>query len=236
MDALTNCGLTVNGKLLSNYGGAALLDYSIGETALKAETFQGINRTSWRLLKAMFEQRKIEITVVFTGENLHIAKRQRSKFNGDVFGRVELFISDDGFFYDAVCTSFGAETLVGMGDKTAEIKSKYTFQGIRRGDLTSVTVASGNKMFCRSTMPFTDCRVTATVGTTGTDYNLWGAVFDSVTAGDVLVFDGIDGKITKNGVNAAASVSWVNFPALTPGENTNAAADAVTVEYYPTYI
>ena len=85
-------------------------------------------------------------------------------------------------------------------------------------------------------MPFTDARLTATVGTSAAAYTLGGATFGSVTAGDVLVFDGIDGKITKNGANAAASVSWTEFPQLVPGKNTITAPDAVTVEYYPTYI
>ena len=43
-------------------------------------------------------------------------------------------------------------------------------------------------------------------------------------------------KITKNGVNYAAFVNWTDFPQLVPGMNTISAADAVMVEYYPTYI
>lgn len=67
-------------------------------------------------------------------------------------------------------------------------------------------------------------------------YPLGSALFQNVNAGDVLVFDGIDGKITRNGVNAAASVVWVNFPQLVPGPNVIDCDDAVTVEYFPTYI
>ena len=79
--------------------------------------------------------------------------------------------------------------------------------------------------------------VTVTIGNEiPTPYPLGGAVFPSVSNGDVLVFDGIDGKITKNGANAAASVNWTEFPQLFPGENTITCPDDVTVEYYPTYI
>ena len=67
-------------------------------------------------------------------------------------------------------------------------------------------------------------------------YPLGGALFSGVSNGDVLVFDGIDGKITKNGANAAASVTWAEFPQLEPGENVITSLDAVTVEYYPTYL
>lgn len=230
------CGLLINGVPLETYGGAALLDYSIGETELKNETFQGVDRSTWHLLKATFGTRSVKVTIVFTGADRHAASLQRSKLNGAIFGASELYISDDGFFYDVCIESCGAEVLVGEGEREAKIKSDYTFRGTRREALVKETVAGNGTMFCRSTMPFTDCRLTVTVAATAASYNLGGAVFSNVQAGDVLVFDGIDGKITKNGANAAASVSWTDFPRLEPGLNTIVSPNTVTVEYYPTYI
>jgi len=236
MDVMNTCGLLINGRPLEVYGGAALLSYSIGETAITNDVFQGINRTNWTLLKSMFGRRAIKLTFIFTGPNLHSVKVQRSMLNGALFGRAELYIADDGFYYDVVCTGLGPEELVGIGNASAQIKAEYTFEGIRRGRLKTETIAGGNSFFCESTMPFTDCRLTVTVGTGASSYVLDGATFGSVSAGDVLVFDGIDGKVTKNGANAANSTSWVNFPSLTPGLNSITAADAVKVEYYPTFI
>ena len=46
MDQFGMCGLLIDGIPLDTYEGAALLDYSVGETALKNETFQGVNRSS----------------------------------------------------------------------------------------------------------------------------------------------------------------------------------------------
>ena len=236
MNIPENCGLLINGKPLSWYGGAAMLDYSVGETEISAETFQGVNRTSWALLKSFFGRRVITLTVLFKGSDLHAVKVQRSKFNSQLFGRVELFISGDGFFYDAICTSMGAEEYGGQGEQEAQIKAAYAFSGIRRDALASVAVPAGGSFYCRSTMPLTDCKLTATVGSSATTYQLGGATYANVAAGDILVFDGINGAITRNGLPDAANVLWVNFPSLTPGENENDAPDAVTVEYYPTYI
>lgn len=230
------CGLMVNGKPLSYYGGMALLDYSIGETELTAETFQGVNRTSWALLKSFFGRRVISITILFESRDLHAAKVQRSIFNAQLFGRVELFISDDGFYYDAVCTNLGAEEHAGQGNYSAQVKATYTFLGTRRGPLERITVPAGGSFFCKSTMPFTDCRATATVGASVASYTLFGSTWSNVSAGDVLVFDGITGAITRNGQPFAQNVNWTNFPALTAGENANDAPDPVTVEYYPTFI
>ena len=227
---------TVNGVPLATYGGAALLDYSIGETPVQPDTFQGVNRTSWNLLENMFHLRDISLTIVFEAHDLHEAKANRSALNGVLVHRADLFIPDDGFHYDVICTSMGAEELVGIGYNSAQIKSRYSFKGLRCDTLKTLTLAAGEAFYCHSTMPFTDCRLTATVETSAASYQLGGAIFSNVTSGDVLVFDGIDGKITKNGINCAASVSWFHFPQLTPGENTITCPDAVTVEYYPTYI
>lgn len=236
MDKCKFFDCVVNGKPLSTYGGAALLDYAIGETPVNPVTFQGINRTSWNLLDNFFGMREIALTVIFEAEDLRTAKLNRSALNQSLFGKSELFIPDDGFRYTVVCKSTGTEELIGIGDRSAQVKSTYTFSGIRHDDLKKIVLASGETLYCLSTMPFTDCRLTATVTSAASNYQLGDAVFSSVAAGDVLVFDGIDGKITKSGVNAAASVSWVKFPQLTPGANTIDCVDPVTVEYYPSYI
>ena len=228
--------ITINGVSLSTFGGQALLDYTIGETELTNETFHGINRSSWALLKTMYGLRNIRITIIFEGSDLNEAKLNRSKFNSAIFGKNELYIYDDGFYYTVYTESFGDETLVGIGTNTAQVKSDYTFMGIRHAAKETKTVASGATLNCLSTMPFTDCKLTATVTTTGENYHLGGAVFPSVTAGDVLVFDGINCLITKNGANAADTATWMNFPTLVPSTNTIDCVDTVTVEYYPTYI
>ena len=227
---------TVNGIPLATFGGAALLDYTIGETPVDVTTFQGINRTSWNLLKNTFAMREISLTVVFEAHDLREAKRNRSALNGVLFHKADLFIPDDGFHYSVICTGTGAETLIGQGNKSAQIKSTYTFKGIRHDDMKTVDLAAGASVYCLSTMPYTDCRLTATVGAAAASYQLGGATFANVTAGDVLVFDGIDGKITRNGSNYAQNVAWLDFPRLSPGWNTIQCPDAVTVEYEPSYI
>ena len=170
MDEFGMCGLLIDGVPLDTYGGAALLDYSVGETAISNETFQGVNRSSWHLLKSIFGVRKITLTIIFTGADRRAASLQRSKLNGVLFGASELYISDDGFFYDVVCDGCGTDELIGEGERETKIKGQYQFTGIRRDALVKETVAGGGTLFCRSTMPFTDCRLTVTVGTTAASY------------------------------------------------------------------
>ena len=230
------CDIMINGEPLVTFGGKAMLDYVVGESELTNETYHGINRSNWVLLKSMYGLREVRITILFEGTDLHQAKLARSKFNAAVFGKCELYIADDGFFYSVLCDHIGEEILVGIGNQSAQVKSEYTFRGIRHGEKKTVSVPAGGRIHCQSTMPFTDCKLTATVGTTGTNYHLGGAVFASVTAGDVLVFDGINCAITKNGANAAGTTTWLHFPALTAGSNSIDCTDAVTVEYYPAFL
>jgi hypothetical protein len=198
--------------------------------------FQGVNRTNWVMLKSYFGLRPITLTIVFTGPSLHMAKINRSRFNADVQKQCELYIPGDGFYYTAYCKSFGAEELIGEGNTEAQIKSTYSFEGIRHDEPQIVTVPVGGSVWCYGTMPYTAARLTATVGTSAASYQLGSATFKNVTAGDVLVFDGINGAVTRNGVNYAGNVEWVNFPALTPGENTITAPDPVVVEYAAAYL
>lgn len=228
--------LLINGIPLVQFGGKTLLDYTIGPTPLTNDVFQGINRSNWVLLKQRFGLRLITLTILFDGPDLRSAKLARSKFNSKIFGKNDIYIPDDGFFYSVYCENIGDEIFVGEGDKNAQIKSEYQFTGIRHDALRTVSVPHGGKMNCLSTMPFTDCRLTATVGTSGSNYQLGGVKIASVAAGDVIVFDGINCAITKNGANAAASATWMEFPTLIPGENAFTCADTVKVEYYPTYI
>lgn len=228
--------LLINGKPLDVFGGMALLDYSVGEATLSNATFQGVDRTSWHLLKTIVGRRELRLTLIFTGADLHAAKLRRSYFNGLVCAKTELFIVGDGFFYDAACKSLGVDEIVGQGETEAKIKATYSFDAVRRGPLQKETIAGGGAVFCQSTTPFTDARLTVTVGATASSYTLGGATFGAVEAGDVLVFDGINGAVTVNGVNAAAATSWINFPSLVPGENTITALDPVTVEYFPVFI
>lgn len=160
MDKCEYLDILVNGTPLSSFGGSTLLDFSVGETPLTQDVFQGVNRTSWNLLKTRFGMRPIALTIVFRGKTLHEAKLQRSRFNGLLAsGKIELFIPQDGFYYSAYVVSLGSDEIVGIGDTDAAIKSAYTFEGIRHGELRIETLPAGATMFCLSTMPQTDCRM-----------------------------------------------------------------------------
>lgn len=228
--------ITINGIPLEDYQGQTMLDYKIGAPVVENSFFHGVNRTNVVLLKSFVGLREIEITIAFRGRSLHEAKIMRSQFNSQIYGKCEIYIPDDGFFYSCICKNMGEEELIGIGEHSAQIKATYQLQGVRHGALQTVTIQGGGTVYCDGTNPRTDCRLTATASAAAANYRLASATFHNVAAGDVLVFDGIDGKVTKNGVNVAGTTDWMTFPYLYNGANVIRCADPVTVEFYPAYL
>lgn len=226
----------LNGIDFSHWGAEVLLDFTIGGTDTTNDYYQGRNRTSFTQLATVFKLRQIKLNVVFTGKDLETVTLQKSLFDAACFGKNELFLPD-GFFYTVMATSLGDAAIVGIGDTVTKTKATYTFTGIRHKPLVAVSLpAGGGKVNCGSTTPFTDCKLSCTVTAPAATYTLGGATFNTVTAGETLVFDGIDKRILRNGAPSAANVNWRQFPTLAPGENNVVCIDAVTVEFYPTFL
>ena len=89
---------------------------------------------------------------------------------------------------------------------------------------------------CIRDRPYTDCRLTVKASQASETYELGGAVFQNVQAGDVLCFDGIDKRVLINGAPGAQRCEFLRFPSLVPGENSFDTPDPVTVAYYPAYL
>lgn len=242
--------MTINGTQLSTYGGASLLDYVIGQTPMTTDIYQGVNDSQWIPVFSAFGLREIYITVLFEGATLHDAKVNRSRFNlKAVHDTCELYIPDDGFFYRVSCVDLGDEELVGIGDDTAMVKSRYHFRGIRHDPLLTLTVQSSADFNCRSTAPFTACRVTAEIPSGAQFFTIKHGSqvvafsdFASAGTGYDAVLDGLTHSVKYASNNWLNKVSWQlsdsPFIYLTPGTNTLIVSPAspVTVEYYPTYI
>ena len=255
--------LIVNDLPLSEWNGASLLDYAVGETEITNPYFLGVSRTNPILLQSMTGMRELQITIVFSGEDLHEAKMARSRFNSAVAGKSEIYIPDDGFWYTCICQGLGEEKLVGQGGGVGKVEATYTFSAVRHGQLISESINRipesvpgigvtfiEPRVFCISTMPRTDVRVTTTADAAATSFSILGATFGAVAKDDVICVDGFKKTVTINGANCSASMdwtTWTHFPDLVPGFNEMSAeytaggfnfvntAD-ILVEYVPAYI
>ena len=217
----------LNNKSLTEYGGILLAGYTVSGYEIDACTFKGKSRSSLNFLNASTGTKVLNIPIAFKGDDLTEASQKKSIFEGDAFGKNEL-VMDDGLLYSAVLSNIGKSTYVG----TKVIKAEYEFIAIRHGEYKTIV---GNTVHCDSTLPYTDCILTATVTADRSNYKLGTVTFKEVTAGEVLTVDGINGRILLNGVPAAERADWIEFPKLIPGINHISCDDALTVEFYPAY-
>lgn len=242
--------MMINNNDIAEFG-ARLLNFSVGGTALTTVTRTSYNANFPKLLHTDYGQRSISITLVFKSlsiqngilAKMHATALQKSMLDNLLCGSVVDISLPDGYFYKSVLNSVGNESFDGE-----RLEAAYLFMGIRHLSLATIKSA---KVYCSSTA-ITDCRVTARItgcddntrlqfvmshGTGSTSYSMNG-----VNSGDIVVFDGINCKVTKNGLNAFGDSNVVEFPKLYPGKNTYIAQHSspikveFTTEYYPTFI
>lgn len=242
--------MMINNNNIAEYG-ARLLSFSIGCTTLTTAVGTSYNANFPKLFHTDYGQRQISIVLVFKPEipckgvlaTMHTVALQKSRLDNLLFGSVVDISLPDGYFYRCVLNSISNESFDGSC-----IEVTYSFTGIRHLSLATI---KGSKLYCTSTVD-TDCRITATI--TGCSdntrlqfimsygYNSVSYSMDKVNSGDIVVFDGINCKVTKNGLNAFGDSNVVGFPKLRPGKNTYIAQHSSPVkvefvtEYYPTFI
>lgn len=222
----------INGAPLSSFN-ATLQDFSVGGVEVTTDRWQGVNRTNFTLLKQQFGLRSITISAAVFGSSYGNAAAMLSRLTRALWGVVDIALPDG---YSYFCTLDGAGDAperIGPGVGVTGLLNTFSLTGYRHGAMLTTT---GPTVYCPSTTPQTDCILSVTVGTAASGYQLGGATFPNVTQGEQLVFDGINKRILRNGAPGAAGVEWINFPYLTPGDNTVTAADPVTVQFYPCYM
>lgn len=223
----------INDRDILEWSAKALRDsIKVGGTKIENDYFQGRNRTNYTLMQTTFGLKPVEFTLVFEDQRLERAMENKSMLEAEMYGGCEIHLPD-GFYYRAMLTNIDKANVKGVDGNQVLVEVAYTFSAIQHRELE--TVLNGSSFRAKGTMPKMDCRLQVTVGTSASSYILGGAVFGSVQAGDVLVVDGILKRFLKNGAWTTAD-SWVNFPSVTPGQNSFTALDTVKVEYYPCYI
>lgn len=212
---------------MNEYDGILLDGYSVSGCEIDTAMSTGRRRSSIHLLNISAGTKVLKVPIAFKGNNITEAARKKSIFEKDAFGKSEL-IMDDGLRYCVALSKIGSAKYIG----SKVMKVEYEFIGIQHGDCITV---QGNTVHCDSTLPYTDCILTATVTVDGSNYKIGTITFKEVTAGEVLTVDGINGRILVNGVPAAERADWIEFPKLVPGINHISCIDALTVEFYPAY-
>ena len=218
----------INGIEMTNRCIFLTSDYTVSSASVSRSVYSG-GCASYVATKAKIGLKAIKLPVRIVQESTDMADSMRSwMLSMCLESKVEMMLPN-GKTYVAALTDTGEV------EKSAEGVIDFTleFTGYQRGEIVK---AQTPNIMCFSTVPETPYRITATVGA-GSSFTMAGVTFSDCAAGDVLVIDGIAGKVTKNG--SAMDISktdFLKFPFLTPGKNTVISTGVAAVEYYPIFM
>lgn len=221
----------VDGKNILDVG-AVLESYSVGGTEIINEVYQGRNRTNFNLLAKQFGRKTVTMTVFFHADNRHMLTQQQSQLTAMLTGVVDLFLPD-GFYYRSTLDEVGELSIIGVDGKGVIAECTYTLSGIQHDELKTI---NGNTFYVEGTLWSMDCILTCTASVAYESIQVGTVTFTGVSAGDVLVADGINGRLLQNGTPTTGNASFTHLPYLVPGEQTIICPETVTVQYYPSYI
>lgn len=217
----------INKKPLYLFGGKLKMEYTYTPPEIANEYFKGRRQSGFTLMESSYDLGTLSLPIVFEGTRRKDVTLKKSKFENEAFGQSDIILRDEMMYF---------AFLDGIGESTYPseqlIETSYEFKCIRHGKYSE---KQENKIYCESTLPYTDCVISVTVGRTGQNYRVGSVTFQAVTQGEKLVVDGIHKRILVNGAPAATRAEWIKFPSLVPGENNIACQDVPTVGHYPAY-
>ena len=227
---IDNATMHINGVNIADYG-VLVESMKVGAIDTDVQMYQGVNRTNFNVLDTIQYMRTISVNLFYSAPTRRELSLIKSKLDNMMIGKLELWLPD-GFYYSSYLVSAGEENILGVERNQVIALCAYQFKGVRHDKLETVV---GNTLICKSTVPHTDCRLTCTASQNYASLQIDTVTITNVSAGDVLVVDGITGRILQNGGLCAGNMSFIHFPSLVPDENTLTCPEDLTVEYYPTY-
>lgn len=219
----------INDIDITDYG-AVVESFKVSGSALANSIYQGRNRTTFHELAYTVGMKTITLNLFFSAPTRKRLTLNKSALDALMVGKIVLHMPD-GFYYDAVLTGSAELQMLGVEQNQLIALCTYTFQGIQRDELRTVT---GNTILAEGTAPRMDCRLKCTATANRSTLQVGTVTFSGINTGDEIVADGIDGILTVNGTPVVAS--FTKLPYLVPGEQTFACPETLTIEYYPTYI
>lgn len=227
---IDNATMHINGVNIADYG-VLVEKLKVGPIETQQSVYQGVNRTNFNVLDTLQYMRSIDISLFFAAPTRRELALTKSKIDNMMIGKLDLWVPD-GFYYSSYLESAGEESYLGVENNKVIALCAYKFKGVRHDPKETV---QGNEVICKSTVPHTDCKLTCTASQDYASLTIDTVTITNVHQGDILVVDGITGRILQNGALCAGNMSFIHFPSLVPGDNILTCDEELTVEYYPTY-
>lgn len=225
---------TVGGVGSDSFGARLLSGYKVGSTPVDRSRLKSSIVQGWIPLSNKYGLRSIYLPVYITANTPKAAAEAKSRLDAAMLADPVELTLPNGMTYAASVESVGDAAEVTLDGR--EIKCDYTLCGYAHDPLVTVKVSSGVAFTVSGTAPEMDCRLTCTVKTTASSFKMAGVTWSSVKSGDVLVLDGLNKQVTRNGANDFSSTDLISWPKLVPGSNKLTAPVQIKVEYYPIWL
>lgn len=212
----------------------------ISGTPITSAYVQGRNRTNFIFQTAQYGMKTIKFRVCFCESTRALCEQYKTELllgcTASSNANVKTLKMPDGYYYRSILKKIGKEEWLGSEDNGGVLLFfDLEFEGIQQ-DANLQTVGDGRTSFTAvGTFPRMDARLIVTVTANAANYTVFGANFGQVLMGDVLVFDGIDKRILKNGSPTVAT-GYFEFPYVKAGTNQFTGNDPIQVQYYPCYL
>lgn len=220
----------INNIPITEFGGQLEAGYTVSGVSVTSSYTAGLNGSSILPLGHTFGLKTITLPITFSAATPEQVEALYSRFcaMAAVQGTVELVLPERRQ-YTALLQSIDNETWITPNHMSVQ----FVFVGYRHGDLQT----GGSKVYCMSTLPETDCRLTATATADAARYIIGTVTVLDVKKGETIKIDGFNKRILINGSPAAQRAEWIHFPTLEPGENNIDCTepDQLIAEYYPAY-
>lgn len=225
----------VDGRGASEFGARLLANYTVGGASMTRGRAQPAAGMRFVPLATRCGLRTITLTVDIFGPTPRRVQEQKSALDAALLADPVELILPDGFQYTASLDSIGEVKELTLD--SCVLEGGYKLSGFRHDALETVQLpAGGGTFYAYGTAPDMECTISCTVGADADAYLMAGVLWVNVSAGDVLVLDGIRRTVLRSGRNALAQCDLTRWPLLAPGLNTVTAPDALTITYYPIYL
>lgn len=221
----------INDIPISSYGAIMLGTPEVSPATITPENIVFRNGTNFINNRSTIGLKSIKCNIAFLGNDYHDIQLKRSNFRAALLGKINIAFEKDRFQY--FCT-YNSDNELEHEHENAAV-SIFNFTGVQHEALET---AESKTVFCRSTVPETDCVIKCLCNGSYIKLNIAGVIFPYTADNYECVIDGINKKIMYGGNDVIAE--FIKFPVLSPGINTLSIDTnkfySITVEYYPTYL
>lgn len=224
--------MKVNGKDISMYR-ARVQDFVAGPSSINSNYFLGSKSMHPVFLSAEKGLRELMVTIEFQGDDWKDTDINISNFTAAVADVQADLYMEDGFYYFVILEAVSEPEVV-LPEKQYVT---FTFAALRHEEMKQARFASSGALKVAGNLP-ADCIVSITPNVNMGSVSIMGVTLKNLSAGLVVVIDGISKMVLEGARNKFGDTDLVEFPKLQPGINEITVPGDVTIEikYYPLYL